>query len=266
MNRNTKFIGVLLFVLVIASLTNISHGQAVSLGSILPANQEYEIEIITPAGIMEYEYKTSFSKDDATQRIRAYTDGPGYTTESFYDYDLAFIESVMQVNNESDVYRVGFDQRLAKFVPESGEVLIDFLFDDVSQLKKEIKLSKDGEGTEMEILGLHLQAMLLQGDTNFHGYLLDVNNGAKYRIDVNLLNAKDIAKLAAEPRMTPQVKAILENNEDVIVYSLGYNGILRLFFPTRFHIVLDKTAPYQTLAFWGGSGQALRYHLYTSLD
>lgn len=231
-----------------------------SLLEVLPVDQLYQISVLTPSGEDEYDYFVRFQVDETANQLKVITNGPQYRMESVYDDRLQLLTSEMTVISKEDAIRVGFDHRYAVYTPNTRKINITYYLDGVFQVNREIKL--DQTAAEIEVTGLYLQALLLNGETNFHGRLIDLNSGGKMQLDSRLLTNKEIQKLAQEKRMAPQVKSILENSDDIYVFSIGYDGILRLFFPARFHVVLEKAAPHRILAFWGGSGDTMRYHYY----
>lgn len=226
----------------------------------LPPVQLYEITTITPEGVEEYRNQVTFSVFIELNEVEVVTTGSDYVTKSIYDLNFQLLTSDMQVIDPEDAYRVGFDQRLANYISEDDRIEIKFYLDNEKQDEREIYL-KD-YGIEMEVLGLALQTQLLREETDFHGQIIDINGVGRYNLDSDLLTPKEITKLAEGRHMAPQVQTILANNEDIYVYSFGYNGMLRWFFPMRFHVVLEKEIPHRILAFWGGSGDLLRYQVY----
>lgn len=232
-----------------------------SLSHVLPGFQQYQITIITPKGEEEYDYLVSFSVDSQAKNINVYTDGAEYKTNSFYDLDLNLISSEMIVTSEEDIERVGFNRRTADCSGDGSQINIDFYLADDLQLSRVIHLKE--QAVEFEVLGLYLQALLLQNSTDFHGQLIDINGIGRYELDSKVLTVREIKKLAAGRHMAWQVKEILDKADDIYVFSIGYNGMLSWFFPARFHVVLEKQTPHRILAFWGGSSDLLRYHVYT---
>lgn len=230
----------------------------------LPQRQLYRVAIVTPGGVEEYVYQAEFRIDADTRQLRASTDGPGYTMESRYDGNLRLLNSEMVVLNSEDAARVGFDHRVAAYDTVEGKYVLVFYLEGKLQDTREVYLQE--QATEIEVLGLHLQALLNQGRTDFHGLMLDLNAPGRYKLDARVLTEKQVQALAELKNMAPQVKSMLENPEQITVFSIGYDGILRFFFPTRFHVVLEKTAPHRVLAYWAGSGERLRFHVYEFLE
>lgn len=228
----------------------------------LPDNQLYRVAIITPDGDEEYVYQVEYRVEAG--RLFASTIGPGYTMESRYDADLRLLNSEMAVLTSEDAVRIGFDRRVAAYDPEEEQYVLVYYLEDKLQSTREIRLRE--QATEIEVLGLHLQALLNQGRTDFHGRLLDLNSPGKMQLDSRILTDKQIKDLANQKKMAPQVRSLLEKREEIIVFSIGYDGFLRFFFPTRFYVVLENTAPYRILSYWAGSGERLRFHIYQFLE
>jgi len=172
----------------------------------LPGFQQYQITIITPKGEEEYDYLVSFSVDSQAKNINVYTDGAEYKTNSFYDLDLNLISSEMIVTSEEDIERVGFNRRTADCSGDGSQINIDFYLADDLQLSRVIHLKE--QAVEFEVLGLYLQALLLQNSTNFHGQLIDINGIGRYELDSKVLTVREIKKLAAGRHMAWQVKEI----------------------------------------------------------
>lgn len=232
-----------------------------SLTNVLPAFQQYRVTIITPAGEEEYDYLVNFSLDSAAKKVNVYTGGAEYITDSYYDLDLNLITSEMKVISEEDWARVGFDRRIAGCSEDGSQIKVDFYL--TGELQDSRVLHIKEQAVEFEVLGLYLQALLSKNITDFHGQLIDINGIGKYELDAKVLTVKEINKLAVGRHMAWQVKEILDRAEDICVFSIGYDGMLRWFFPVRFHVVLEKDEPHRILAFWGGSSDLLRYHIYT---
>lgn len=254
-----QFILITLSLLIVFSACLIVNA-ADSVISWLPETQRYQISIITPQGEAEYVYDVLFEIDPENGQATVTTTGSGYTMESRYDADLRLHYSEMQVVNQHDAGRVGFDRRSAVYDPEENRIILAFYLNERLQDTREIYLHD--EGTEIEVLGLYLQSLLLQNRTDFHGKLVDLNGSGRYQLDSRVLTAKQVRDLTKKKNTAPQVQQLLQDPEQVTVFSIGYDGILRWFFPTRFHVVLESEAPHRILAFWAGSGDRLRYHLY----
>jgi len=233
---------------------------AESIISALPEEQLYQIAIVTPQGEEEYVYDVLFQVDKSSGQVLVTTTGSGYTMESRYDQDLKLLQSEMLVVQERDVARVGFDRRSSVYDPEENRIFLAFYLNDRLQDTREIYLKE--EGTEIEVLGIYLQSLLLQNRTDFHGNLVDLNGTGRYILDSSVLADKQVSDLARKKNTAPQIQELLADPDQVEVFSIGYDGILRWFFPTRFNVVLEAEAPHRILAFWAGSGDLLRYHLY----
>lgn len=225
----------------------------------LPTKQQYEVRIITTEDIEEYRYLIDFVVDQENQKLYVTTTGDEYTNDAVYDLDFLLLDSKMHVLKQEDVERVGFDSRVAVYDQEKHRIAIEFYQEDRMQDDREIYLQQ--YGTEMEVLGLNLQALLLNNQFDFHGQLVDLNGIGRYSLDSKLLSGEEIKKLADAKNMADSVRSIL-NETEVYAFTLGYRGILRLFFPIRFHVVLEQAVPHRILAFWGGSSNLLRYHVY----
>lgn len=227
---------------------------------LLPLFQQYMITTITPEGDEEYSNSVSFLIQPELNQVLVNTTGSDYLTKSIYDLKLQLLSSDMRVVDQADAIRVGFDQRFAEFFPADERIDIKYILENEVQDERELFL-KDF-GIEMEVAGLALQNLLLQGETEFHGQLIDINGAGRYNLDSKVLSATEISKLADGRQMAPQVRDMLSKPDDIIVFSIGYDGMLRWFFPVRFHVILAKEAPHHVLAFWGGSGNLLRYQIY----
>ena len=142
-------------------------------------------------------------------------------------------------------------------------MVLAFYLDGKLQDTREVYLPQ--QATEVEVLGLYLQALLNQNRTDFHGLILDLNASGRYQLDSRVLTDKQFEALIRQKNMAPQIRDMLAAGQ-ITVFSIGYNGILRLFFPTRFHVVLEKAAPHRILAYWAGSGKRLRYVVYEFLE
>ncbi len=256
---NRKYF-IIFFIVSIIFLTGIEVNATDSLLPLLQEHQQYKITIITPQGEAEYDYFVDFAVDHMEKKVKVYTKGTGYITTSYYGADLGLINSEMEVVNQADVERVGFNHRIATATSDDN-IEIEFLLAETLMDKKKLKLKE--QAVEFEILGLYLQGLLLQETTEFHGHLVDINGVGKYELNSKILDNKEIQKMASGKNIPPQVVNILNEPQNIYVFSLGYNGMLRWFFPVRFHVVLEKEKPHRILAFWGGSSDLLRYHLYS---
>jgi|GEM_PF-652632 len=230
----------------------------------LPKSQLYRVAIITPAGAEEYVYQVEFRVDADTSQLLASTLGPGYTMESRYDADLRLLNSEMVVLTSEDAARVGFDRRVAAYDAVEEKYVVFYYLEGTVQDSREVVIKE--QATEIEVLGLHLQALLNAGRTDFSGSLLDLNAPGRMQLDTRVLTDKQVRDLSGKRDVAPQIKAILEKTDQVTVFTIGYDGILRFFFPTRFYVILEKAAPHRILAYWAGSGERLRYVLYQFLE
>lgn len=167
---------------------------AESIISALPEEQLYQIAIVTPQGEEEYVYDVLFQVDKSSGQVLVTTTGSGYTMESRYDQDLKLLQSEMLVVQERDVARVGFDRRSSVYDPEENRIFLAFYLNDRLQDTREIYLKE--EGTEIEVLGIYLQSLLLQNRTDFHGNLVDLNGTGRYILDSSVLADKQVSDLA----------------------------------------------------------------------
>lgn len=233
---------------------------AASLADRLPLHQKYQVRIVTPLGEEEYSYFVEYAVDLKENQVKVLTSGESYIDNTILDMNLNLIRSEMKVLDSEDITRVGFDSRVAKYEAEKERITLDFYLEQESQATREIYPSNDA--TEIGIVGLNLQALLAIGRTDFHGNLYDINRGSYFKLSTSLLSKKEITKLASGVRVPQEVKDILSRDDDIHVFMLSYSGLMRIFLPNRFYVVLEKQAPYRILGFWGGSSKLLRYELY----
>lgn len=194
----------ILLAVLLAGWTVQVDASAEALIDFIPGRQVYRVAIITPSGVEEYVYHVEFQVNPGTRELKVSTDGPGYTMESRYDADLGLLNSEMKVVTGEDAARVGFDHRVAAFDSVEDKMVLAFYLDGKLQDTREVYLPQ--QATEVEVLGLYLQALLNQNRTDFHGLILDLNASGRYQLDSRVLTDKQFEALirqkhgAADPR------------------------------------------------------------------
>ncbi len=250
--------------LTVCSLFGLATGMAQSLPDSLPDLQGYRIDILTPDDVIEYSYTTSMRIDRDLAQITIAATGPSYQSKSVYDLSFLLLSSELEVRAKDDIERIGFDRRTAFIDIEVDRLVLEFFLEQESQQIREHDIPT--ETVDIESLGLYLQSLVLAGETTFHGNLYDSNSGDKFnRLQVSLLKQSEIDKLVRQSTFPETMNVMLKDSDNIIVFSLGLRGLIRIFFPHRFYVVLEKQAPHHILGFWGGSSQRLRYHVYQKL-
>ncbi len=241
----------------------VSSGLARGFRDVLPSVQDYQIDIVTPSGDVEYSYTSQMKVDTALNQIVIKAEGSSYTSHSMYDMNLHLLQSQLIVTSAEDQERIGFDQRMARLT-DDNLLVVEFFLDQQLQDDREVKVPE--ETVDIESLGLYLQGLMLQGITEFHGNLFDINSANKFnRLRVDFMDVSALERLNRKSNFPPQVAAFMEDTQRIQVISLGLAGLVRIFFPHRFYVVLENEAPYHILGFWGGSSAHLRYHVYTRM-